>query len=174
MKKMMLIGGVVVASVIGLYFLVFKNSSSLSSKYPATSTDGIKRRRFISNKLWRDTAPERLEVEDNAIVHVIDLDDKEYEYQLGLKLLEEADEVRTAKNKEELLSEIGDVYEVLDCIIALYNLSKDEIVKKQEKKRIARGSYLQRKFVTYAEYAPNGFMIPYCLAQPEKYQEVID
>ncbi|MGZ6254548.1 MAG: hypothetical protein ACXWL5_00990 [Candidatus Chromulinivorax sp.] len=174
MKKMMLIGGVVVASVIGLYFLVFNNSSSLSSQYPATSTDGIKRRRFISNKLWRDTAPERLEVEDNAIVHVIDLDDKEYEYQLGLKLLEEADEVRTAKNKEELLSEIGDVYEVLDCIIALHNLSKDEIVEKQEKKRIARGSYLQRKFVTYAEYAPNGFMIPYCLAQPEKYQEVID
>ena len=174
MKKQMLISGVVIASIIGLYFLFLKKPSNLALKYPATSTDGIKRRRFISNKLWRDTAPERLEVEDNAIVHVLDLNDQEYEHQLGLKLLEEADEVVTAKSKEELISEIGDVYEVLDCIIALHNLSKDEIAAKQEKKRIARGSYLQRKFVTYAEYVPNGFMVPYCLAQPEKYQEVID
>jgi predicted house-cleaning noncanonical NTP pyrophosphatase (MazG superfamily) len=166
------------AGLLGLVILAFaahlweKQQNRL--KYPSTSQDGIKRRKFTSNKLWRDTAPERLEQQDNAIVHVVQIDNAEYKRQLGLKLLEEAAEVQSALSEKEMISEIGDVYEVLDCIIALHNLSKDEIIAEQERKRAERGSYLARKYVTYAEYVPDGFMVPYCLAQPEKYQEIFD
>lgn len=200
----------------------------------------VKRRKFISNKLWRDDAAPKLEIEDGAIVHVITLDDQTYEIELERKLIEEAAEVQTAVDKAELVSEVGDVYEVLDCIIAHKNLEKDAIIvslpsssamkyhdkeygitlgllllqqadkvkinadeaalidaiksvyevlesiiayhalsrhdikKAQDKKRIDRGSYLKRQYVTYAEYLPNGFMVPYCLKQPDKYEEMFD
>ena len=135
----------------------------------------VKRRKFISNKLWRDDAAAKLEIEESAIVHVTTLDDEEYKQQLALKLVEEAAEVGTTyADQHELINEIGDVYEVLDCLIAAHNLSRDEILAAQEKKRVERGSYGKRQFVTYAEYLPKSRMVTYCLRQPDKYKEIVD
>ncbi len=63
---------------------------------------------------------------EGSVPHWRRLDNAEYDKQLRIKLLEEADEVRVAKNREELMSEIGDVYEVIDSLCALHKLSKDE------------------------------------------------
>ena len=132
-----------------------------------------KMRKFIHNKLWRDKGPVRME-KTGSIVHIKDLTDAEYAHQLGLKLLEEAAEVHTAQTKEDLISEIGDVYEVLDCIIALHQLSRDEIAREQEFKREERGSLLERKFVTMTESIPGTFLDLYCSKDPGKYQLIIE
>lgn len=132
------------------------------------------RRKFLHNKLWRDNAIEQLEERHGDIIHRVILDDEEYNNQLGLKLIEEAGEVHTAKNKEELSSEVGDVLEVLDCIIALHNLSREEIEQARNKKRNDRGSYLERKFVTTTESIPGSFLDIYCSKDPDKYTLIVE
>ena len=94
--------------------------------------------------------------------------------QLGLKLKEEAAEVDEAKNKEELIEEIGDVLEVLDCIIALNNLDKQEIETVQKNKRDKRGSYLAREFVTTAQAVDGSYLHNYYLKSPDRHQEILD
>lgn len=85
---------------------------------------------------------------EGSVSHWRRLDDAEYDKQLRIKLLEEADEVRVAKNREELMSEIG------------------------KKKRNERGGFVERKFVDKIEHPEGSFLANYCLAEPNKYPEI--
>ncbi len=166
----MLTAFIVIAAVsLGLWYQTFEQKKLEIE----TSLMQPKMRKFIHNKLWRDKGPVRME-KTGSIVHVKDLNDEEYAYQLGLKLLEEAAEVHTAKTQKDLISEIGDVYEVLDCIIALHNLSRQDIAQDQALKREERGSLLERKFVTMTESIPGTFLDLYCSQDPEKYKLIED
>lgn len=157
-----------------LYFYTNKDKAPVTNQSYEKRDNRLKRRKYLHNKLWRDNAIEQLEERHGDIIHRIILDDQEYNNQLGLKLIEEAGEVHTAKNKEELSSEVGDVLEVLDCIIALHDLSRDDIEQARNKKRNDRGSYLERKFVTTTESIPGSFLDVYCSKDPDKYTEIID
>lgn len=132
----------------------------------------IKMRKFLQNKLWRDKANEMMEQNHGSIIHWRRLDDSEFNEQLRLKLLEEADEVRLAKSKEDLIGELADVFEVLDNLCKLNNISKDEVVAAQAIKIAQRGGFGERKYVTIAEHPENSFGEKYCLADPNKYPEV--
>ncbi len=131
-----------------------------------------KMRKFVQNKLWRDKANDILEVEHGSIIHWRRLDDSEFNEQLKLKLLEEADEVRVAKSKEDLISELADVFEVLDNVLKLNNISKNDVISAQAIKVSKRGGFDGRKYVTIAEHKENSFGEKYCLADPVKYPEV--
>lgn len=130
-------------------------------------------RKFRQNKLWRDKAPKLLE-DMGSTIHTKQLSDPEYNDQLRIKLLEEAQEVTAAQSPEELIGEIADVFEVLDSIISFHGLSKKDIQYAQDKKRIERGSFVGRTYVTYSEHPEGSFGEKYCLAAPEKYPEIID
>jgi predicted house-cleaning noncanonical NTP pyrophosphatase (MazG superfamily) len=130
-------------------------------------------RKFSFNKLWRDKAPEDME-KDGSVVHVTQLNDTQYKKQLGLKLIEEASEVHTATSPDDLLSEIADVLEVIDCIVKFHNLSMSDVINQQEKKRNKRGSYLQRRFVTSAEYQPGSFGEKYSLKDLKRNPEILN
>lgn len=132
-----------------------------------------KMHKYRLNKLWRDLTAADLEENDGAIIERYILNDEEYRVQLGLKLEEEAAEVAAAKNKEELIEEIGDVLEVLDCIIALNNLDKQEIETVQKNKRDKRGSYLAREFVTIAQAVDGSYLHNYYLKSPDRHQEIL-
>jgi len=133
-----------------------------------------KRRKFIQNKLWRDYAAIKLEEQDGAIIHRITLDDAEYGHQLSLKLKEEADEVHVAKNKDEIINEIGDVLEIIDCMIKFHEIDINDITAARDKKRADRGSYVDRQFVIMSEYLPGSFGEWYSLQDPSKYIEILD
>jgi len=166
-----------VITLLGLCSLNIYNSFIKKACEPAVVdvNKPVKMRKFLQNKLWRDNAAARLEKEDGAIVHRVILDDKEYSKQLGLKLMEEAQEVATSKDKEELIGEIGDVLDVLDCIIKLHSCSQDEINTAREQKIQERGgSYYNREFVTVSECLPGSFLEEYLLKQPDKYIEILD
>ncbi len=170
-KKMTLI--IISLSVIATVYYFYDMQLCLQKNACQNQSSAQKMRKFIHNKLWRDKGPERME-KTGSIVHVAILDDEQYNKQLGLKLLEEAHEVSGAKSKEDLISEIGDVLEVLDCIIALHDLSRDEIEKIRTEKREERGSLLERKFVTITESIPGTFLDEYCSKDPDKYQLIVD
>ncbi len=157
----------------GYYFYGMSQSQYRDESFFVQVDDQPKMRKFVHNKLWRDKGPARMEA-TGSIVHVTILDDEQYSKQLGLKLLEEAHEVCGAQSKEDLISEVGDVLEVLDCIIALHDLSRDEIESLKIAKREERGSLLERKFVTTTESAPGTFLDEYCSKDPDKYQLIID
>ncbi|MBV8661014.1 MAG: nucleoside triphosphate pyrophosphohydrolase [Candidatus Dependentiae bacterium] len=134
-----------------------KRDITATTSYVPQVQEGVKRRKFLQNKLWRDNAAKQLEEQDGAVINRIILDDEEYNKQLGLKLIEEAHEVAAAKNKKELACEMGDVFEVLECLMKLHNISKDEVIAAQDKKRADRGSFLNREFVLSSEYLPGSF-----------------
>jgi Uncharacterized conserved protein len=133
----------------------------------------VKMRKFAQNKLWRDKAPDLME-QMGSVIHIKSLSDLEYDQELRIKLMEEAQEVVTAKSKKELIEEIADVLEVVDAFCALHGFSKEEIEVIQKKKRDSRGGFYERKFVTIAEHTAGGFGEQYCLAAPEKYPEILD
>ncbi len=133
----------------------------------------MKMRKFLQNKLWRDKAPQLME-NMGSVIHIKELSDEEYSHILGLKLLEEAEEVAAAQSSEERMSELADLYEVIDSLMALYKIDKDEVLISQEKKRSQRGGFVERKYVTVAEHPEGSFGESYCLAQKKKYPEIIE
>ncbi len=109
-----------------------------------------------------------------SIIHWRCLDDKEYDEQLRVKLVEETEEVVVAKDIDELKAEITDVYEVLDTLMSLHGISKEEVLAIQARKRHERGSFEERMFVEVAEHLVGSYGEKYCLADLVKYPEIID
>jgi predicted house-cleaning noncanonical NTP pyrophosphatase (MazG superfamily) len=129
-------------------------------------------RTFRQNKLWRDKLVAIVEQRDGSRIYWRRLEDKEFDKQLRIKLLEEAHEAVAAQERTELLAELADVYEVIDTLAELHKISKDEIIAAQIKKRDECGGFAGRMFVSIAEHPVGSFGEKYCLASPEKYPEI--
>ncbi len=72
----------------------------------------------------------------------------EYRQELAKKIVEEANEVlAAADDNQELIKEIGDVLEVIDAIVASYQLDKAEIGRVKEERKAKRGGFEQRIFL---------------------------
>lgn len=184
MKKKLIAFGIVLIVIAGYFIYADKKAEQYRKDIPTEKTDQLKRKKYLLNKLWRDKAATQME-EIGETIHRKVLTDEEYSHQLSLKLLEEATEVIIAtqalaqcspgeKCNEDLTGEVGDVLEVLDCIIALHGLSRDQIEAIRDKKREERGSYLEREFVTLVEAIPGGYLHNYYLKSPDRHPELID
>ena len=93
------------------------------------------------NKLVRDKVPQIIK-ENKQIPTIRKLNEEDFVNELFRKLEEEVQEIIGARNdKNELVMEIGDVYEVLDAIIDLYKLDKSLILELQKKKKQERGGF---------------------------------
>ena len=130
-------------------------------------------RKFYQNKLWRSKLADQRE-QEGAIVHFVPLTDAEYSDELGLKLIEEADEVYSTDSPEVMKEEIVDILEAIDCLLALHNISHEEIAALKEKKLIEFGSYSQRQLVEYVEYPDGSREALDCLENQEKYPELFE
>ena len=130
-------------------------------------------RTFLQKKLWRDKAAEQLEAHGSHLEYRT-LTDAEYDRELRNKLSEEAAEVCTAKNSAELIAELADVLEVIDALCAAHALDRAALEAVQQKKRESRGGFYKRVYVERAHHPVGGFGEAYCLADPEKYPEVIE
>ncbi len=94
------------------------------------------------NKLVRDRIPEIIR-ESGIECEIAVLSDAEYRIALRLKLIEEATEVAEA-NENELVTELADLYEVIDALMASYGISGDRILNAQAKRRENRGGFAQK------------------------------
>lgn len=93
-------------------------------------------------KLVRDRIPD-IVAAGGGRQHVRRLDDADYAHALVEKLVEEANELRTAA-EPELLGEAADVYEVLLAILALRDLNADALAQAARAKRQDRGAFAER------------------------------
>ena len=85
--------------------------------------------RKIYNKLIRDRIPEIIR-SHGADCEVERLDDESYRRALLHKLLEEAQEAHDAEDSEHLLTELGDVSEVIDALLELNGLDRSQLDRK--------------------------------------------
>lgn len=99
------------------------------------------------------------------------LEDEEFSVHLFNKLTEEAEEVITAKNKQELSAELGDLLDVIDTIIEHNNISKSDLNKIRKRKHNISGKFTTRLFVHWQELNPSPFYF-HCLNNPDKYPEL--
>lgn len=137
------------------------------------SSEEAKMRKFRNDKLWRDKMIQVLEGQGSKI-HWRYLDDIEFDHQLRLKIIEEANEVAATKNNNELIEELADVLEIIDSFCDLYKIDFEDIKNAQIKKQFERGGFTGRKFVTIAEHPLNSPGEKYCLAAPDRYPEVCE
>lgn len=100
------------------------------------------------NKLVRDKIPEMISANGgNAKIKF--LNDDEYEHALENKLIEECNEVISAKDLESKKEELADVLEVIHSISNFFGVSFEEIEKIRESKKKSRGGFESRIFLEY-------------------------
>ena len=99
------------------------------------------------NKLIRDRIPEIIE-ESGLQYQTEMLTEEKYRDALFAKLIEEAQEVATAP-PDSLVAELADLYEVIDTILEVHQLTEAEIRQQQTQKRNDRGGFKQRLYLLW-------------------------
>ena len=96
------------------------------------------------NKLIRDRIPELIE-QDGRQYKIKVMPEEEYRQRLAQKLIEEATEAAQSLDSiPDLTKEIADLYEVIDSLIAAYNLDRQQILDLQTHRRTTRGGFTKR------------------------------
>lgn len=100
----------------------------------------------IYNKLIRDRIPEIIEKDGNT-ADIIILSEESFKQAIKEKLIEEATEVLNADNRDEVLSELADLQEVMDTIKQMYNINTLEVNTIQAVKALQRGKFEKRLYL---------------------------
>ena len=103
-------------------------------------------KRMEHNKLVRDRIPEIIHKEGREADFVV-LNDEQYLVELKAKLIEEATEVSLSKDRDEILSELADVREVMDALMQVYEISPMEVSTIQALKAIKRGKFEKKYYL---------------------------
>ncbi len=93
-------------------------------------------------KLVRDRIPEIIERE-GLVCAVTTLDDDTFRDALRAKLVEEASEAAEA-TADALVTEVADLYEVIDALLAIEGVDPEDVRAIQALRRRDRGSFNQR------------------------------
>ncbi len=104
----------------------------------------------IYNKLVRDHIINIIN-QQNKIVKYEYLNQQQYQYYLKKKLIEESNEVDSSLNKEELIYELADVFEVIESLIKSYDININDILKIKQEKAIKNGSFHNKILLKYVE-----------------------
>ena len=94
------------------------------------------------NKLVRDRIPEILERAGHTYT-LATMNEQEYQQALRDKLCEEAAEAASA-TAQHLISELADLYEVIDTLMASNSIDPTIVRAEQERRRSERGGFAQR------------------------------
>jgi predicted house-cleaning noncanonical NTP pyrophosphatase (MazG superfamily) len=101
------------------------------------------------HKLVRDKIPDLIARSQNKYESE-QMTETEYLQALREKLVEEAQEAANA-SQEEILSELADLYEVIDALAIAHNLSKEMLIAEQQKRRQERGGFEGRIRLLWTE-----------------------
>ena len=103
----------------------------------------------LGEQLVRDGIPRIIEAGDGQPVTRV-LDQTGYLAALRAKLMEEAEEARSAPDRQ-FRSELADVLEVLRALAAAHGMSWEDVEAEAARKRDERGGFDQRIFLEYVE-----------------------
>jgi len=101
------------------------------------------------NKLVRDRIPQIL-----AAHHIpcalTEMGEVDYRQALRHKLIEEATEAAEA-TEADLVTELADLYEVIDAILAVYGIQRQRVLVCQQQRRRERGGFSRRLRLLWTE-----------------------
>lgn len=100
------------------------------------------------NKLVRDRIPEIIQ-QNGLECQCITLTRTEYCQALRQKLIEEAQEA--AEANEDIITELADLYEVIDALLETYGINRELVLAEQERRRSDRGGFEQRIKLLWTE-----------------------
>ena len=100
----------------------------------------------VYNKLVRDRIPEII-TKDGNTADIIILSEESLKQAIKDKLIEEATEVANAQNRDDILSELADLQEVMDSIKQIYNINTLEVNTIQAVKALQRGKFEKKIFL---------------------------
>ena len=94
------------------------------------------------SKLIRDRIPEIL-TQAGYTYDIATMNEQEYQQALREKLVEEALEAASAA-PQHLITELADLYEVIDALTTSNGINPDEVHAEQERRHNERGGFAQR------------------------------
>lgn len=115
-------------------------------------------KRYQFNKLIRSRLPARM-IEEGVKINSSKLSSEEYMLQLKNKLLEEAEEVSLATDREHLITELADVVEVIYAISDASDINMSDIEKARLKKRSINGHFHSDNYIHYIEVDNNNHKV---------------
>ena len=101
------------------------------------------------HKLVRDKIPEIIQ-QSGLKCETLTLSESEYRQALREKVVEEAQEIAVA-DEENLITELADIYEVIDAIIETYGINRELIIAEQMRRRQERGGFQKRIKLLWTE-----------------------
>lgn len=102
----------------------------------------------VHNKLVRDYIPNIIK-ESGKTCKTRKMDSEEYNLELKKKLCEESKEVLAAHTKDDVIEEIADVFEIIDALKEVYEISDQEIKLIKKKKAEKNGKFEEKIFLEY-------------------------
>lgn len=106
--------------------------------------------RYEFNKLIRSKIPKRMIVE-NVSINGKELSDCEFIAELKNKIVEEAQEVSSATDRENLIAELADVTEVIHAIAKASDITLEEIESERLTKLEVNGDFQAPNYINYIE-----------------------
>ncbi len=97
---------------------------------------------FFNRKLVRDRIPEIIR-QSGRECGVEAMDEEEFRQALRAKLVEEAQEAAVATGAD-LVTELADLYEVVDTLMAVYGIDRETVLKEQQRRQMERGGFSRR------------------------------
>ena len=106
--------------------------------------------RIDYDKLIRDRIPEIMD-RDGVRYEVDELESDAYREALAAKVVEEAEELRAASAREDVVKELADVLEVLEAVMRVEGIDMGEVRSVQAARREARGGFERRLRLRWTE-----------------------
>ncbi len=106
--------------------------------------------RKLYNKLVRDNIPAIIRQHGDTCQTEI-MTESEFQLALRQKIVEEAQEVMKTTAHSELVSELADLYEVVETLLQTNNITTDMLQTEQEHRRATRGGFMQRIKLLWTE-----------------------
>ncbi len=125
---------------------------------------------FIFHKLVRDKLKAEYEKMNQKAVYS-ELSNEAFAEALKRKLIEEANEI-DATDKESVINELADIYQVVEEMIKLYGISPEEVGKVKMAKFEKKGGFSERLFVEKLELTDDDEWNEYYRKEPEVFKEV--
>ncbi len=126
--------------------------------------------KFKCNKLARDKTLENMKQDGIITSHKI-LNKNDLLYHLKQKLVEESKEVEEASSQNEIIAELADVFELLDAIIKVSEISLENIICVKEFKQKTRGGFDMGIYLETIEMDEDNKWVKHFRASPDKYKE---
>lgn len=101
------------------------------------------------HKLIRDKIPDIIQ-QSGLKCETLTLSESEYRQSLRQKVVEEAQEI-AAVDDENLITELADIYELIDAIMEAYGINRELIIAEQMRRKNERGGFQKRIKLLWTE-----------------------